>query len=97
MFTQRDLRRWCPLRSARDAYLQLTSDPFQHPPIAMDKRAAEPHPPNVSAKGSSFVEVTDPKFAVDLATHQSYSENVFLFIPNIIGASGRSWEARRGC
>lgn len=31
------------------------------------------------------IEVVDAKVAVDLATAQSYSENVFLFIPNIIG------------
>lgn len=27
----------------------------------------------------------DAKVAVDLATAQTYSENVFLFIPNLIG------------
>ncbi|EIM90159.1 CDP-diacylglycerol-inositol 3-phosphatidyltransferase [Stereum hirsutum FP-91666 SS1] len=31
------------------------------------------------------VEVVDPKVAVDLATAQTYSENVFLFVPNLIG------------
>ena len=31
------------------------------------------------------VEVVDAKFAVDLATAQTYSENVFLFVPNLIG------------
>ena len=31
--------------------------------------------------------VVDAKVAVDLATAQSYSENVFLFVPNLIGAS----------
>jgi hypothetical protein len=35
-------------------------------------------------KGGS-VEVVDSKYAVDLATQQSYSENVFLFVPNLIG------------
>ena len=30
------------------------------------------------------VEVVDAKFAVDLATAQTYSENVFLFVPNLI-------------
>jgi CDP-diacylglycerol--inositol 3-phosphatidyltransferase len=29
--------------------------------------------------------VVDAKEAVDLATAQTYSENVFLFAPNIIG------------
>lgn len=33
------------------------------------------------------VEVVDAKVAVDLATAQTYSENVFLFIPNLIGKS----------
>jgi CDP-diacylglycerol--inositol 3-phosphatidyltransferase len=31
------------------------------------------------------IEVVDAKVAVDLATAQSYSENVFLFVPNLIG------------
>jgi CDP-diacylglycerol--inositol 3-phosphatidyltransferase len=35
-------------------------------------------------KGGS-VEVVDSKYAVDLATQQSYSENIFLFVPNLIG------------
>ncbi|PPQ86878.1 hypothetical protein CVT25_012597 [Psilocybe cyanescens] len=30
-------------------------------------------------------EIVDAKEAVDLATAQSYSENVFLFVPNLIG------------
>lgn len=34
---------------------------------------------------ASIIEVVDAKSAVDLATAQSYSENVFLFIPNLIG------------
>lgn len=33
----------------------------------------------------SIIEVVDAKSAVDLATAQSYSENVFLFVPNLIG------------
>lgn len=31
------------------------------------------------------IEVFDAKHAVDLATAQTYSENVFFFVPNIIG------------
>lgn len=31
------------------------------------------------------IDVVDAKEAVDLATAQTYSENVFLFIPNLIG------------
>lgn len=31
------------------------------------------------------VEVVNAKVAVDLATAQTYSENVFLFVPNLIG------------
>ncbi|KAF8580890.1 CDP-diacylglycerol-inositol 3-phosphatidyltransferase [Ramaria rubella] len=31
------------------------------------------------------IEVFDGKHALDLATAQSYSENVFLFVPNLIG------------
>ena len=34
---------------------------------------------------ASIIEVVDAKSAVDLATAQSYSENVFLFVPNLIG------------
>lgn len=33
------------------------------------------------------MEVVDAKEAVDLATAQTYSENVFLFVPNLIGRS----------
>ena len=33
------------------------------------------------------LEIVDAKQAVDLATAQSYSENVFLFVPNLIGES----------
>ncbi|KAG6814321.1 hypothetical protein H0H92_013446 [Tricholoma furcatifolium] len=33
------------------------------------------------------IEVVDAKVAVDLATAQTYSENVFLFVPNLIGYS----------
>jgi len=32
------------------------------------------------------IDVVDAKVAVDLATAQTYSENVFLFVPNLIGA-----------
>ena len=35
------------------------------------------------------IEVVDAKVAVDLATAQTYSENVFLFVPNLIGAQVR--------
>lgn len=31
------------------------------------------------------IDVVDAKVAVDLATAQTYSENVFLFVPNLIG------------
>jgi len=31
------------------------------------------------------IDIVDAKQAVDLATAQTYSENVFLFVPNIIG------------
>ena len=37
-----------------------------------------------SKRGTS-VDVVDAKVAVDLATAQTYSENVFLFVPNLIG------------
>ena len=33
------------------------------------------------------VDIVDAKVAVDLATAQTYSENVFLFVPNLIGQS----------
>ena len=31
------------------------------------------------------IDIVDAKVAVDLATAQSYRENVFLFVPNLIG------------
>ncbi|KAH7107487.1 CDP-diacylglycerol-inositol 3-phosphatidyltransferase [Auriculariales sp. MPI-PUGE-AT-0066] len=40
---------------------------------------------NTSAPRRNSIEVFDAKHAVDLATNQTYQENVFLFIPNIIG------------
>ena len=60
------------------------------------KRHHPPPPSNSSPLGMSAkqpahrrkggsVEVVDSKYAVDLATQQSYSENVFLFVPNLIG------------
>ena len=39
----------------------------------------------VRRRGS--IDVVDAKVAVDLATKQSYKENVFLFVPNLIGES----------
>jgi hypothetical protein len=32
------------------------------------------------------MEVFDPRHTLELATKQSYSDNVFLFVPNLIGA-----------
>jgi len=55
-----------------------------------------PNPPSASSSNidavlkrrrASVIEVVDAKSAVDLATAQSYSENVFLFVPNLIGES----------
>ena len=39
----------------------------------------------LTRRRASIIEVVDAKSAVDLATAQSYSENVFLFVPNLIG------------
>jgi len=39
----------------------------------------------MSRRRNKSVEVVDAKVAVDLATAQTYSENVFLFVPNLIG------------
>lgn len=35
---------------------------------------------------TASVDVVDAKVAVDLATAQTYKENVFLFVPNLIGS-----------
>jgi hypothetical protein len=35
----------------------------------------------------THIDVVDPTVALDLATAQTYSENVFLFVPNLIGTS----------
>ncbi|TFK29861.1 CDP-diacylglycerol-inositol 3-phosphatidyltransferase [Coprinopsis marcescibilis] len=40
-----------------------------------------------SRRRRASLELVDAKQAVDLATAQSYSENVFLFVPNLIGYS----------
>ncbi|KAI9065162.1 phosphatidylinositol synthase [Trametes sanguinea] len=39
------------------------------------------------ARRRASIDVVDAKVAVDLATAQTYSENVFLFVPNLIGYS----------
>jgi len=41
--------------------------------------------PKLLTRRRGSIEVVDAKAAVDLATAQSYSENVFLFVPNLIG------------
>jgi len=41
--------------------------------------------PYSSRRRRGSIEVVDAKEAVDLATAQTYSENVFLFVPNLIG------------
>jgi CDP-diacylglycerol--inositol 3-phosphatidyltransferase len=38
-----------------------------------------------SRRRGKSIEIVDAKKAVDLATAQTYSENVFLFVPNLIG------------
>ncbi|KAI5990581.1 phosphatidylinositol synthase [Pisolithus marmoratus] len=45
--------------------------------------ARTPMAQKIRRRGS--IDVVDAKVAVDLATAQSYSENVFLFVPNLIG------------
>ncbi|KAI0928567.1 hypothetical protein AcW1_005771 [Taiwanofungus camphoratus] len=51
-----------------------------------------PRPAIMTKKSSASrrrgsMDVVDAKVAVDLATAQTYSENVFLFVPNLIGYS----------
>lgn len=36
-------------------------------------------------RNSIVVDLVDPTHALDLATKQTYTENVFLFVPNLIG------------
>ena len=54
-----------------------------------DKNAASGSSQHLDAvlkrRRPSVIEVVDAKSAVDLATAQSYSETVFLFVPNLIG------------
>jgi len=40
---------------------------------------------SIQKRRGPSIEVVDPNFALDLATAQTYSENVFLFVPNLIG------------
>jgi CDP-diacylglycerol--inositol 3-phosphatidyltransferase len=44
-----------------------------------------PANPSAKRRRGPSIEVVDAKVAVDLATAQTYSENVFLFVPNLIG------------
>ncbi|KAF8654155.1 hypothetical protein AX16_003684 [Volvariella volvacea WC 439] len=46
-----------------------------------------PSPASARRRRAASIEVVDAKVAVDLATAQTYSENVFLFLPNLIGYS----------
>ncbi|KAG1756510.1 CDP-alcohol phosphatidyltransferase-domain-containing protein [Suillus paluster] len=41
--------------------------------------------PSRKVRRRGSIDVVDAKVAVDLATAQTYSENVFLFVPNLIG------------
>ncbi|RDX56643.1 phosphatidylinositol synthase [Lentinus brumalis] len=43
--------------------------------------------PAVLTRRRPSIDIVDAKVAVDLATAQTYSENVFLFVPNLIGYS----------
>lgn len=45
------------------------------------------HSPPITSKShrQDSLQHVDAKVAVDLATAQTYSENVFLFVPNLIG------------
>lgn len=43
--------------------------------------------PTVLTRRRPSIDIVDAKVAVDLATAQTYSENVFLFVPNLIGQS----------
>ncbi|KAH7923874.1 CDP-diacylglycerol--inositol 3-phosphatidyltransferase [Leucogyrophana mollusca] len=49
----------------------------------MAKNTSSTNSRKMRRRGS--IDVVDAKVAVDLATAQTYSENVFLFVPNIIG------------
>ncbi|KAI0093961.1 phosphatidylinositol synthase [Irpex rosettiformis] len=42
---------------------------------------------NTLTRRRGSIDIVDAKVAVDLATAQSYRENVFLFVPNLIGYS----------
>ena len=46
---------------------------------------------NKTRRRRASIEIVDAKQAVDLATAQTYSENVFLFVPNLIGKLSSEW------
>jgi hypothetical protein len=59
-------------------------------PRVTQKVTLPPRSPTMTKPASTrrrrpSLELVDAKQAVDLATAQSYSENVFLFVPNLIG------------
>ena len=63
-----------------------------HHPFTSDSHHATQDCERTMAKKTSnqsrkreTMDVVDAKVAVDLATAQTYSENVFLFVPNLIG------------
>ena len=68
--------------------------PLLRPTLPLRGRVLPSSPAAMSSQNTSriirrrpSVDVVDAKVAVDLATAQTYSENVFLFVPNLIGPS----------
>lgn len=61
----------------------LTACPLSFPRLILN--CLEHNMSSVLTRRRGSIDIVDAKVAVDLATAQSYRENVFLFIPNLIG------------
>lgn len=70
------------LTFGRSTALYCTSSPFQFT-FSRIRAMSNGSATHLRRRGS--IDVVDAKVAVDLATAQTYSENVFLFVPNLIG------------
>jgi hypothetical protein len=79
--------RRCPSCFGRLHLLYTLDFTANTPPLfAFNSQGMANSSSNRRRRGPS-IEVVDAKVAVDLATAQTYSENVFLFVPNLIGGS----------
>lgn len=65
--------------------MSLIDFPSSYPQLLPEMTKNGSSHPSRKVRRRGSIDVVDAKVAVDLATAQTYSENVFLFVPNLIG------------